>query len=175
MIATLQSVLTSAVLILGQAGPGPAVDVDLGTGLAGGATGAFLTTLVVGLVMIAVAPTYTERMMASLLADPVESLVYGLVCLVVLVVLILGLVITIVGILVVVPLVLLAVLVWAIGSVIGYLAIADRLVGRRDSWLLPLLVGATINGLLALTGIGGLVAFGIGAAGFGTVIRSLLD
>ena len=35
----------------------------------------------------------------------------------------------------------------------------------------PLLVDAAINGALPLTGIGGLVAFGIGAAGFGAVFR----
>jgi hypothetical protein len=154
--------------------PGFDVDVDLGTGLGGGAVGAFFTTLIVGAVMVAIAPEYTERMMDSVLDEPVDSFLYGIFFLLALVIATVALVITILGIFLAIPLILLAILVWAVGAVIAYLAIADRLVDREDGWLKPLLVAAGINGGLALTGVGGIVAFCIGAAGFGAVLRDSL-
>lgn len=148
------------------------IDVAVGEGVAGSAIGAFLTTLVVGAILIAVAPEYTERMMGVVLDDPVGSFVYGILSLIVLFVVTLLLVITVVGILVAFPLMVVAYVVWAIGAAIAYLAIADRLVGHEDGWLKPLLVGAGINGLLVVTGIGGLLALCIGAAGFGAVLKA---
>jgi hypothetical protein len=43
------------------------------------------------------------------------------------------------------------------------LAAGERLVGRGEGWLKPLLVAAAING--------GLISFAIGAAGFGAVLQ----
>jgi hypothetical protein len=63
---------------------------------------------------------------------------------------------------------------WAVGSTVAFLAIADRLVDRGDDWLKPLLVAAAINGGLALTGVGGILALLVGIAGFGAVLRDLL-
>ncbi|WP_440765450.1 hypothetical protein [Natronorubrum sp. DTA7] len=168
-----QSVLTG--LLIAQADPG--IDIDIGTAdsLLGGAVSAFLTTLIVGAIMIAIAPAFTERMMADALENPVGSFVYGILSIVGIVLLAFLLFITIVGILVAIPLLLVAYLLWAIGTVVGYLAIADRLVGREDGWLKPLLVAAGLNGALALTGIGGLVSLCVGAAGFGAVLRDVLD
>lgn len=172
MIEIAHSALTVVRIV--QAEPGLNGDIGTVDNLVGGAVGAFLTTLVVGAIMIAVAPAFTERMMIDVLADPVSAFVYGLLSLVGVAVLAFLLVITIVGIFVAVPLLLIAYLLWAVGSVIGYLAIAERLVGRDDGWLKPLLVAAGINGALALTGIGGLVSLCVGAAGFGTVLRNYL-
>jgi len=59
-----------------------------------------------------------------------------------------------------------AVLVWAVG---------DRLVGHEDGWLKPLAVGAGVNGALALTAVGGVLSFAVGAAGFGAVLRDWLE
>lgn len=154
------------------------IDIDLwfdpAFGLLGSAIGAAVTTLVVGAIMVAVAPDYTEGKMATLREEPVGSFGYGLVCLVFLVLVTVVLVITIIGIVVAVPLILVAVLAWAVGSAIAYLTVAERLVGREDGWLTPLLLAAGMNGALTLTGIGGLVAFCIGAAGFGAVLRDYL-
>lgn len=50
------------------------------------------------------------------------------------------------------------------------MGIADRLVGHEDGWLVPLLIAAAINAGLALSGIGGLVSFVLGALGFGTIL-----
>lgn len=169
MVDVLQSAaMTAAMLQTGDID----VTIDPTVGLLGGAVGAFLTTLMVGGVMVAVFPEYVERMMAAVLDDPIGSFVYGIICLACLALAIVVLVLTIIGVVVAVPLALAAYLVWAIGATIGYLAIAERLVGREDGWLKPLLVGAAINGVLALTGIGGIIAVAIGAAGFGVVLQS---
>jgi len=150
------------------------VDVPGYVGLTSTAVGAFLSTLVVGAILVAVAPAYTERKMATLLEEPVGSFIYGFVSLGLLVLVIVVLVLTIVGIVVAMPLVLVAYVVWVVGASIAYLAIGARLVGREDGWTKPLFAGAAINGVLTLTGIGGLVTFAIGAAGFGAVLRDYL-
>ncbi|MBZ6493561.1 hypothetical protein [Natrinema longum] len=164
-----------AVGVIAQAAPG--VDIDIGTtgGLLGGAIGAFLTTLVVGAILVAVGPEYTERMMGDVLEEPIGSFLYGIASLLGIGLLILLLLVTIVGIVVAIPLFLLAYLVWAIGGAIAYLAVADRLVGRNDEWLTQLLVAAAISGALAVTGVGGVLAICIGAAGFGAVLRDVLE
>lgn len=152
---------------------GQSLDVDLTTGLGGTGIGAFLTTLLVGAILIAIAPEYTNRMTRRIQEEFVQSLLYGILILVGLVVLILLLVLTIVGILVVLPLILIAIIVWAVGSAIAFLTIGYHLVDTED-WKLPLLVGAAINGGLALTGIGGLISFVIAASGFGAVVSDWL-
>lgn len=148
---------------------GPEIEVT--TGLGGGAGGAFLTTLLVGGILVALAPAYTERVMDRFRDEVVGSFVYGIVTLVFLVLATFLLVITILGILFAAPLILLTVLVWSVGASIAFLAIADRLVDREDGWLKPLLVAAVINGGLTLTGVGSIVSFCIGAAGFGAVLQ----
>jgi hypothetical protein len=168
-MTALTTLLEAGVIL--QSGVSRAPEVDPGVGLGGGAFSAFLTTLLVGAIMIALAPGYTERMVDHVRNDIGESFIYGLLVLVVLILLTVILVLTIVGILVAIPLAILAGLVWAVGAVIGFLAIGERLVGSEDGWLKPLVVGALINGGLALTGIGGLVSFAVGAVGFGAVIR----
>jgi len=147
---------------------------ELGGNLVGSAFGAFLGTLIVGGIMVVVFPDYTLRRIRDLRRDPGPSLLYGLLSLVALVVLIVLLVLTIVGILVVIPLAFLAYLLWAVGAAIAFIAIGDQLVGHDQGWTRPLVIGAAINGLLVLTGIGGFVSFLIGAAGFGAVIRGYL-
>jgi hypothetical protein len=142
--------------------------------LVGSAIGAFLTTLVVGAILVAVAPDYTERKIASLLEEPVSAFLYGFVSLLFFALVILVLAITIFGLLIAVPLALMLYIAWAVGGAIAFLAIGDRLVGRDDGWAKPLVVGAGINGALTLTGIGGLLTFAIAGAGFGAVLRDYL-
>ncbi|TYL38242.1 hypothetical protein CV102_13685 [Natronococcus pandeyae] len=153
------------------------VDVDTGldgpSSLVSGAIGAFLTTLIIGAILVAVSPEYTERMVEDVPQDPLASFLYGFLALILLALAIAVLVLTIVGILVAIPLVIVAYLAWAVGATIALLAIGVRLVGREDGWTKPLLVAAAINGGLALTGVGGLVSFVIGAVGFGAVLRGV--
>ena len=139
-----------------------------------GALGTFLTTLILGAILIAIAPEYTEQQMAEVIEQPVEAFLFGLIALVVLVIVVIVLVLTILGILVAIPLLLLAYLAWAVGATIAFLSIGDRLVGREDGWTKPLLVAASINGGLALTGVGGIISFVIGAVGFGVVLEDLV-
>ncbi|MCT9095512.1 hypothetical protein [Haloarchaeobius sp. HME9146] len=162
-------------LLLQVQGNGVNVDVNPAFGLVGSAISAFLTTLLVGAILVALAPKYTEKMMDRVRAEPIGSAIYGIVLLVLLLLVMLILVITIIGILFAIPLGIVVFVAWAIGAAIAYLAIAERLVGLEDGWLKPLLVGAAINGGLALTGIGGIVSFCIGAAGFGAVLRNWLS
>ncbi|MFC6721436.1 hypothetical protein ACFQHN_28490 [Natrialbaceae archaeon GCM10025896] len=154
-------------------GEGPGFNIDIQLGLGGGAFGVFLTTLLVGALLVALAPAYTDRMKRSLTEEPIDSFIYGVLALVGLILVTFLLVLTIIGIFVVVPLAITAYVLWAVGSAIAFLLIGERIVDAED-WKLPLLVGAAINGALALTGIGGLVSFCIGAAGFGAVLRDLL-
>ncbi|WP_340097894.1 hypothetical protein [Salinibaculum salinum] len=154
-----------------QPGISRAPEVDPGVGLGGSAFGAFLSTLLIGAIMIALVPGYTERLVDRVDNDIVGSFIYGLIVLVALIVLIVLLAVTLIGIPVAILLAILVGLIWAVGAVVGFLAIGERLVGSEDGWLKPLVVGALINGGLTLTGIGGLVSFVVGATGFGTVMR----
>jgi hypothetical protein len=153
-------------------GPGTGVDVQIGAGqtLFGGAVSALFTTLVVGAILIALFPDYTERTIEDIFTDPIGRFLYGIAVLLLLGVLIVLLVISIIGILVVIPLVLLAILVWAAGASLVLLAIADRLVGHEDGWIPALFVAAGINAALALSGVGAIVSIVLGALGFGTIL-----
>jgi hypothetical protein len=165
-------------LASGAAGPlQVAVDVTANPllDLLGSAVGTFITTLLVGAIMIAVVPDYTQGRMAAVLDRPVGTLVYGFVALVLVVILTVALVFSIIGIVVAIPFVLLAYVIWAVGSAVAFLAVGDRLVGHEDGWTKALLVGAGINGLLTLTGIGGIVSLVVGAAGFGAVVDHALS
>lgn len=166
---TFDPAVSVATALVAQGEPGVDVDVAIGEGVAVGAVGAFLTTLVVGAILLAVAAEYTERMTAAVLDEPLGSFITGIGLVTVL------LAVTIFGLVLAIPLALVAYTVWAIEAAIAYLAIGDRLVGREDGWLKPLLVGAGINGLLALAGVGGIVSIAIGAAGFGAVLGSWFE
>lgn len=157
-------------------GPGPlGPGVDPFVGLLGSAVGSFLTTFLLGAILLAVAEEYTQRTADRVAAEPLGSFLYGLVGLVLVVLVTFALAITVVGILLAIPFIVLSVLVWAAGAAVAYLAIADRLVGHESGWLKPLLLAAAINGGLTLTAVGGVVSFGVGAAGFGAILRGRLE
>ncbi|WP_436925381.1 hypothetical protein [Halosimplex amylolyticum] len=151
------------------------VDIDPVANVVGSAVGSFLTTLIVGAILVAVAPEFTEDRMAAVLDDPVGSFVYGFLVLIFAVLAIIVLFFTLIGIPLALGLGLLTYVVWAVGAAVAFLAIAERIVGRDgDDWTKLLVVAAALNGGLVLTGIGGLVAFCIGAAGFGAVLEDRL-
>lgn len=155
--------------------PDVALPFDPVVGVAGSAIGAFATTLVIGAILVAVAPELLERTMTAARQDPVGSFVYGIVCLVFVLLVAIVLVFTIIGVVVAIPFLVAAYLIWAAGATVAFVAVAVRLVGREDGWIKPLLVAASLNGLLALTAIGGLVSFVVGAVGFGAVLRDWLE
>ena len=148
------------------------VDINAGgTTLLGSGVSAFLTTLIVGAILVALLPEYTDRMIDEVADEPLSSFLYGFAAVLLLGILTLLLVLSVVGILLAIPLVAVAYICWAAGATLAFLAIAERLVSRADGWLKPLLVAAGLNGGLALNGIGGLVSFVAGAVGFGTILR----
>jgi len=154
---------------------GPPFDpggVDPTVGLGGGAVGTFLSTLVVGALLLVLAPAWTRARMRGVADNPLGSFAYGLVALLAAGIVIFLLFVTIVGILVAVPLAIVLYFAWVVGAVIAYLAIADRFVAVDDDWAIALVVAAALNGVLTLTGIGAVLSFCIGAAGFGTLLRA---
>jgi len=170
------AISTTALVVTAQT----SVDVWFGTGntlldLVGSALGTFLTTLLVGAILVALAEDYTIGKMATITEEPVGSFLYGLVTVVFFALVLILLVLTIIGIVVAIPLLIGVYIAWAVGASIAFLAVGDRLVGRDDGWTKPLLVGAAVNGGLTVTGIGGIITFGIGAAGFGAVVRDYLE
>ena len=160
----------AAVPSTGMTVPGSGLDVTVGQGVAGGAVGAFLTTLPVAAVLVAVRPAYVERMTDVVLDRPVGSFLSGLLLLLALFLAAFMLAITGIGLLLALPLLVVGYVVWAVGAAVAYLAIADRLVGHDDGWAKAVLVAAALNGALAATGVGALVALVVGAVGFGAVL-----
>jgi hypothetical protein len=150
------------------------VGVDLLPSLGGSAVVTFLTTLVVGGILIGLVPDYVERTTASVARNPIYSLLYGVAALLFLTVATAILFVTVIGVTVAAPLLVVTTILWSVGATIAYLAIADRLTGRGDGWAKPLLTAAIINGGLTLTGVGGLISLVVGAAGFGAVLRGYL-
>ncbi len=114
--------------------PGGGVDVDLdfGTGVGGGAGSALLTTLIVGALLIALKPEFTERKVATVWDRPVGSLLWGLLGIGGVIALAILLVISLVGILLVIPFLLVAYVAWAVGSTVAFLAIGERLAETFD-------------------------------------------
>lgn len=147
------------------------VGVDPAVGLGSGAFGTFLSTLIVGALLLVLAPDWTRSRMRAVSRNPFGSFVYGVVALLVAAFVVVLLFVTVVGIVIAVPLALLVYLVWVGGAVIAYLAIAERFVDVDDDWVVALVVAAALNGVLTFTGIGALLSFCIGAAGFGTLLR----
>lgn len=113
-------------------GRGVDVDVDLGTGIGGGAGSALLTTLIVGALLIAVAPAFTERAVDHVWDTPVGSLLWGVLGIGGVIAVAILLVISVVGLLFVIPFVLVAYVAWAVGSTVAFLAVGERLAEAFD-------------------------------------------
>lgn len=91
-----------------QMGPEVAPEPGGLTSVLGSTVGAFLTTLIVGAILVAIAPSYTQDGMADVLENPVGSFLYGLAVLLVLLVVMFVLVITVIGVVLAIPLAVLA-------------------------------------------------------------------
>lgn len=143
-----------AVTVLQSFGEFEPSEIDIAVNLGGGAVSTALTTLLVGAVLVALAPEYTQRKMVAVRENVVTSFIYGLASLVFLILVIIVLFFTLIGIPLALLLGLLVFVAWVFGAAIAFLAIADSLVGHDDGWLVPLLVAAAINGGLTLTGSG---------------------
>lgn len=106
--------------------PTGGVDVELGTRVGGGADSALLTTLIVGVLLIALAPEFTERKVATVWNAPLSAALWGLLGIGGVLALSTLLVITLVGIPVAITLLLVADVAWAVGSALAFLRIGER-------------------------------------------------
>lgn len=130
-------------------------------------------TLVIGGLLVAVAPHSTRRRTDRALEQPGVAFVYGVVSLAAVIGLSFLLAITGIGIVLAIPLLLFFVLIALVAGEYGYLA-----VGRlaSDSWPLALGVAVAVAALVgAVPILGGIVGFVISSIGMGTVVREFIE
>lgn len=133
------------------------------------AIGSFVLTLVVGAILLAVAPGYVERLGEDINAEPLANFGWGILVLIGVIVVSVVLFITVVGAILAIPLLLAFVIAAIVGQVLAYIAVLGRWVD--DEWQ-ALGAGAVVAGALNLIpGIGGLIGFVIGSIGIGAIVR----
>ena len=136
--------------------------------------GTFFGTLIVGGLLLALAPDFTDDVIETVEDELGTSLVWGLGIFVALIVIIIVLVITIIGIFVVIPLAIVAFVLYLVGSAIVFITIGDRLLDAADmsgSRWGDLVVGALVATVVAaIPVIGGLANFVINAIGVGAIV-----
>lgn len=134
---------------------------ETGLSLVGQAIGAAVFTLVVGGLLVLVAPEYTERTTDRAIDNPGETFLFGVGIFVAAVVVIFLLAITIVGLVLVIPIVVAL----AVVAELGYLAFGRAVV---DDWPAVLLVSAAVAAFAGgVPLLGGLVGFLLGCVGTG--------
>lgn len=129
---------------------------------------------VVGLLVVAVAPDYTERVAADVRESPAETFLWGLLAGVGGLIALVVLAVTIVGLLVAVPGIFVYILVAVVGGVVGTVAlgavVADAV--TESTLFVALAVGVVVSSLLSLVPfVGGTVNFLVGTVGMGAVAR----
>jgi hypothetical protein len=156
-----------------------AIDPPTWTGveLVGSAALSFVATAVgitlVGVIVSAVAPDFTDSGVAYLRAEPGEAFVYGVVAYVAIAVAMFVLAITIIGLIVVVPAILVLAILSFGGTAVSAIALGtwirsafgSRAANGRETDLVVGAVAWAGFGLVPL--LGGLVRFIVGAMGFG--------
>lgn len=129
----------------------------------------FLSTLIVGAIMLAFIPDYFDRLVGDIRSSPVSNFGWGFAALIGLVVLIFVLFITVIGILLLIPLLPVVLVVGLVGNALAYTAIYDGVLDNR--WA-ALAVGAVTVGVLnVIPVVGTLIAFVVGSIGLGAIIQ----
>jgi hypothetical protein len=158
----------SALLLILQTDVSIGFGASTAAGVGMSAIGAFLGTLIAGEVVLSSRLERLSQSMSFINEHPLRSFGIGVVPFVV------GAVVVLVfpsfTIALVVGVAVYAL--WSIGAAVASLTIAERIVGRDEDWTKPLVVGAVFIGGLTLTGIGGIIAFCIGAAGLGAALET---
>ncbi len=137
------------------------------------AVGAGLVTLVVGGLLLAVAPDSTRRQTDRALESPEIAFAYGVASLVAAIGASVLLAITVIGVVFAIPLLLVSALVALVAGEYGYLA-----VGRLVSDNRPLALGSAIVVSVAVGAVpvlGPVVGFLISSVGLGTVVMAFLE
>jgi len=128
-----------------------------------------LVNLLLGGVVLAVAPRYTRSMVADVREKPGASLVFGIVAVLAVLVATVLLAITVVGLLVVVPGLLVLTVVQLAASGIAILAVGSALVGTDPDGT-ALLVGSLVLSVVSLVPVlGPLVDSAVSLVGFGAI------
>lgn len=138
------------------------------------AAGTFIGTLIIGALLVALAPDYTEKVIDTIEDQPVPSFLWGLGIFVAFIVVIVVLVITLIGIVVAVPLVFLMIFVSLFGGALVFIYVGERLLEAANvetSRWGHLVAGALIAAVLAaLPFIGGLTNFVVNTVGVGAIV-----
>jgi hypothetical protein len=138
------------------------------------AAGALLGTLIIGALLLAIAPGFTERIINTIEDEPVSSFLWGLGIFVAFIVVIIVLFITLIGIVVAIPLILLMVFVSLFGGALVFIVIGERLLVAANvetSRWGHLAVGAVVAALLAVIPvIGGVTNFIVNTVGVGAIV-----
>jgi hypothetical protein len=132
------------------------------------------THVVLGGIVLAVAPEYTERMADRIRTDAATSFISGLVALLVTIVAVVLLAITVIGILLVIPGVLALAVVQVVGTTAALVALGSVASETGEgSALLALAIGALLLSVVSLVPIvGGIVRFVVQTVGFGAIAGS---
>ncbi|KKF39341.1 hypothetical protein FK85_29255 [Halorubrum saccharovorum] len=159
---------------------GPAIDSPpqwTGVELLGSAAVSFVTTAVgitlVGVIVSAVSPNFTDDGVEYLHAEPGEAFVYGVVAYVAIAVAMFLLAITVIGLIVVVPAVIVLAVLSFGGTAVSAIALGTWIrsalgMGAADGRGADIVVGAVAwAGLGLVPVLGGLARFVVGAMGFG--------
>ncbi|MFC5366026.1 hypothetical protein [Salinirubrum litoreum] len=130
--------------------------------------------VVLGGIVLAVAPEYTERMAARIREDAATSFISGLVALIVTFLAAVLLAITVVGILVLIPGAIVLSVVQVVGNTAALVALGSVTSETgRDSAFAALVIGAVLLSVLTLVPIlGGIVRFVVQTIGFGAIAGS---
>jgi len=129
----------------------------------------FVTTLLVGAILLSLAPEFVDRGVDRIHDEGVACFGWGVAVLVAFVGVSVLLALTVVGVVLVIPLALGFAVVAFVGNVLGYLALFDGVLESRKS---ALVAGAAVAGATNLVPIlGGLVGFVVGSLGVGAVVR----
>lgn len=138
------------------------------------AVGTFVGTLIVGALLIAIAPDYTEKIIDTIEDEPVTSFLWGLGIFIALIVVVVILVITLLGIIVAVPLIFLMILVSLVGGAIVFIYVGERLLDAANvetSRWGHLVAGAFVATVLAaIPFIGGVTNFIVNSVGVGAIV-----
>lgn len=130
-----------------------------------------LLTLVVGAIVLSVAPSYADAIIERIRTEPGESFVYGIGATVLFFVVAIALAITVVGILVLIPLALVVGFLDLVGHALAVTAIGSAVAGGHDDREVGLLVGAIfLSAVLVIPVVGRLVSLVIGTVGFGAMV-----
>jgi hypothetical protein len=133
-----------------------------------------LIYVVLGGIVLAVAPEYTEHMAARIRKDTGTSFISGLVALIVTFVAAVLLAITIVGIIVLIPGAIALMVVQIVGNTAALVALGSVTTeAGRGSAFAALVIGAVLLSALSLVPIlGGIVRFAVQTIGFGAIAAS---